>query len=142
MNTAGPPVRAYCNGWKPKRDQLRHEILTTDFLLGYPSADVVRGWDVDPHIRPDATMQLDGITYHIETDTGSESFRRIRKRQKVYAHVDDFVLYVTLSERRLQGLMQHSQQIQRIALFTTLERAISDPRGKIWQDCHGKAASI
>ena len=142
MNTAGPPVRAFCNGWKPKRDQLRHEILTTDFLLGYPTAEIVRGWDVDPHIRPDATMQLDGITYHIETDTGSESFRRIEKRQKVYSHVNDFVLYVALSERRLQGLIRHSQQIQRIALFTTLERAIADPRGEIWQDCDGRTASI
>lgn len=142
LTATGPAVRAFCNGWKPKRDQLRHEILTTDFLLSYPTAEFVRGWDVDPKIRPDATMTLDGITYHIETDTGSESFRRIEKRQQVYAGVDDFVLYVTLSDRRMDGLMRHSEKIDRIALFTTLQQAIADPRGDIWQDYSGNVVSI
>lgn len=142
MGAAGHPERVYCNRWKPKSDQLRHDILLTDFLLCYPEARVVRGWEVDPRLRPDATMSLDGQDFHIELDTGSESYRKVRERQTVYAGVKELVLYVTQSDRRLEGLLRQSEAIKEMALFTTLRQVLAEPHGDIWRDWFGNRTGI
>ena len=142
METTGRPEIAYCNSWKPKADQLRHEVWVTDFLLCYPDAEIVRGWRVDRHIRPDAEMQLRGQKFYVELDSGEQSHRQVRDRQLAYASVRDFLLYVTLSERRLTGLIKHAESVRHIALFTTLERVVADPHGPVWVDCQGKTVAI
>src|SRR5262245_49738780 len=69
MSDSGAPENVFCNGWKPKYDQLRHELLLTEFLLGYPDADTIRGWAVNRRLRPDAEMTLDDYFYYVELDT-------------------------------------------------------------------------
>jgi hypothetical protein len=143
MGETGRPERVYCNGWKPKCDQLRHELLLTDFLLLYPEADTLRGWAVNRRLRPDAEMTLAGYFYRIELDTGEQTFAQVRRRQARYAGIEDYLLYVTLTEKRLEGLRRHAHEaVKRIAMFTTLAGAQRDPHGEIWIDCLGEKAAI
>lgn len=143
IGDTGRPEKVFCNGWKPKQDHLRHEVLLTDFLLLYPEAEVVRGWSVDKRVRPDAEMTLFGRRFFVELDTGEQSYAQVQRRQRqAYADVQDFLLYVTMSERRLEGLLTHADQVKGIALFTTLDKAKSDPRGPIWVDGFGETAAL
>ena len=142
MEITGRPEIAYCNSWKPKADQLRHEVWVTDFLLCYPEAEIVRGWRVDRQIRADAEMELRGQKFYVELDSGEQSHRQVRQRQLAYAGVRDFLLYVTLSERRLAGLIKHAESVKHIALFTTLQRVMADPHGAVWVDCQGQTVAI
>ncbi len=142
MKKRGPPEIAYCNSWKPKSDQLRHEVLLTDLLLSYPSADVVRGWKVDQRLRPDAEMTLDGRKFYVELDTGHLNHRRVSDRLRNYQGVKDYLLFVTLSERRLPRLIADAQSVREIALFATLDAIMREPRGMIWIDAFGNRTSL
>ena len=139
---SGRPETAYCNAWQPRSNQLTHDVLLTDFLLCYPLAEIVRGWQVDSRIRPDAEMTVAGQKFFVELDTGEQTYRQIRHRQRAYAAVRDLLLYVTVSETRLAGLMRHSSAVESIALFTTLDRVMRDPRGEVWVDFAGKTVSL
>lgn len=143
VGDAGRPEKVYCNSYRPKFDQLLHELLLTDFLLAYPDADVLRGWAVDRHRRPDAEMTLDGDHFDVELDTGEQSYAQVRRRQQRYIGSENRVLYVTTSRIRLAGLIEHTHEaIRPITWFTTLDAAIQDPLGAIWSNCHGEAAAI
>jgi hypothetical protein len=143
LGDSGRPERIFCNGWRPKYDQLRHELLLTDFLLAYPEADTLRGWAVDRRLRPDAEMTLDGYFYYVELDTGEQTHSQVRRRQASYAGTEDYVLYVTSSAKRLEGLRKNVHEtVKRIALFTTLEEALANPRGEIWIDSQGERTAI
>jgi hypothetical protein len=140
---SGRPENVFCNGWKPKYDQLRHELLLTDFLLGYPEGDTLRGWAVSRRLRPDAEMTLGEYFYYVELDTCEQSYAQVRRRQARYAGVEDYLLYVTTSQKRLEGLRRHAHEaVKKIALFTTLDEAQRDPHGAIWIDCLGEKTSI
>jgi hypothetical protein len=143
VSDSGRPEHIFCNGWKPKYDQLRHELLLTDVLLSYPEADTLRGWAVNRRLRPDAEMTLDGYFYFVELDTGEQSYAQVRRRQARYSGIQDFVLYVTLSQKRLEGLVRHAHEaVKKIALFTTLDQVLATPHGEIWVDCFGQKTSI
>ena len=142
LQDVGRAEDVFCNGWKPRMNHLRHELLLSDFLLAYPSADVVRGWRVDKRIRPDAEMTLEGNRFNVELDTGTEDYRQVKHRQRAYRGVTDFLLYVTTSERRRDGLVRHSEAVRNIALFATLEDVLAEPHGEVWRDCFGNRASI
>src|SRR2546430_1440081 len=96
---SGRPENIFSNGFKPKYDQIRHELLLTDFLLGYPEADTLRGWAVNRRLRPDAEMTLGDYFYYVELDTGEQTHAQVRRRQARYAGVEDFLLYVTMSPK-------------------------------------------
>lgn len=139
----GRPENVYSNGWRPKYDQLNHELLLTDFLLCYAEADTLRGWAVNRRLRPDAELTLGEFFYYVELDTGCQSLAQVRRRQAVYAGTEDFVLYVTLSQRRLESLRRNAHEaVKKVALFTTVEDAQRDPRGPIWIDSVGERTSI
>ncbi len=116
--------------------------MATDFLLSYPQIQFTRGNSVDQRIRPDAELWINGQHFFVEVDTGQQSYSQVRRRQRFYASVSDLLLYVTASERRLQGLVRESGQVKEIALFTVLGRVIRDPHGEIWQDLQGKTVSL
>lgn len=143
MNDSGRAEDVFCN-WTPALNQLRHDLLTTDFALCYPQATFVRGWKhINRKYRADAEMTLDGTLYFFEMDTGSEGYDKVRQRQRAYASVGEaFVLYVTLSERRLKRLIRESEAIKEVGLFTTLERVMAEPGGVIWEDWFGNWAAI
>lgn len=145
LNACGRPLDCYSNSWTPPLRLLRHEALLTDFLLLYPQATTIRGKFVNRRIRPDAEIQFSNNQPRrfVEFDTGSISLQEIERGQRRrYRGVNDLVLYVTLTEERLEDLIRHSKYIRDIALFTTLERAKADPHGKIWRACDGSIAHI
>ena len=132
LSHTGRPTLLYCNGYKPKHELLRHELLLTDFCLyAYPNANVLaRGPHVDKKIRPDAEIELNGRRLFVELDTGTESYAQIEKKATVnYKDVSDIVLFVTLSKQRLQGLLEVAKAMSNITMFTTLQDAVSDPYG-------------
>lgn len=139
---SGRPEIAYCNSWRPRSNQLLHEVRLTDFLLCYAQAEIVRGWQVDSRIRPDAEMTLGGQKFFVELDTGEQSYRQVEQRQRAYESVKELLLYVTSTETRLAGLMQHSSAVRSIAFFTTLDRVLRDPQGEVWTDCFGNVVSL
>ncbi len=143
VGNSGRPEKIYCNSFRPKRDALLHELLLTDFLLSYPQADTLRGWAVNRRLRPDAEMTLDGYFYNVELDTGEQSYAQVNRRQKRYAGSRDLLLYVTQSERRLEGLRRNADPaVRSIALFTTLAQVLLDPQGEIYIDYFNERTSI
>jgi hypothetical protein len=80
---------------------------------------------------------------YVELDTGTETYTQVEQRQrKGYRGVQDLLLYVTLSDQRLEGLVAHANFVKRIALFTTLAKVKQDPYGDIWVDCFGDCAAL
>jgi len=141
---SGRPENVYCNGWKPKADQLEHELLLTDFCICFPDAAFKRGWIVDRTLKPDAEMILDGTRFNVELDTGEQSHTQVRKRQKRYADSTDFLLYVTQSDRRLEFLQKKADDcVRSIALFTTLANVQRNPKSEtLLVDCFGERCPI
>jgi len=138
----GRPEHVYCNGWRPQADLLRHEVLLTDFLLLYPKAAITRGYKVDKSVRADAEMVLGGRKFFVEFDTGEMTYARVQRRWTRYRSTSDFLLVVTRSERRLEGLLNHSERVSQIALFTTLDKVKQSPYGEIWIDCFGNNGAL
>lgn len=140
---SGRPENVYCNSWRPKPDQIEHELKLSDALLCYPEADILRGWAVDKHLQPDGEMTLDGIFFNVELDTGKQTHSQVGHRQRRYAGSTDYLLYITLSDRRRDGLLKHADDaVKSIALFTTLAEVVRAPRGEIWIDCYGERTAI
>ncbi len=138
MKDEGRPRDVYCNGWRPSLHHLRHEVLQTRFLLPYlDHADIVRGYDCNKDLDPDAEMTLEDRLFYVELDTGSVNHTRQKKRWKKYRRVQDFLLVVTSTQKRKQNLIRYASDVNHIALFTTLSQAIESPYGAIWSDCHG-----
>lgn len=130
LNDLGRPQSVYSRR-SVKTDWVRHEVLLTEFLLRTRPESIVRGNDVDPEVRPDAEIVRNGLTVNVELDTGECGYEQVMRRFRVYRDVDDLVLWVTLSEARMAGLMHRADMISSTALFTTLD---SD----VWCDLNGK----
>jgi hypothetical protein len=141
---SGRPEHVYSNSWKPKADQIEHELSLTDFCMCFPDAEFKRGWIVDRSLKPDAEMVLDGIRFNIELDTGEQSHKQVSKRQKRYAGSTDYLLYVCQSERRLENLRKNAEDcVRSIVLFTTLAEVQTDPRSdRLLVDCFDERAPI
>ncbi len=150
MQDAGRPCHVYCNGWRPRLQDLRHETLLTDLLLLYPEADIIRGYrKVDRTLNPDAEMtfrrgesQRHCFVEFFTED--SENYGQIKKQFRAYRNVaadGNFLLVVTLTETRLQGLIRNAAQVAHLALFATLTDAMRDPHG-CWVDISGRTAVI
>ncbi len=133
----GRPLNVYSNGYYPKADNLRHEVLLTNFLFPFfEFSKIKRGKKCDQFIQPDAEMEMDGRKYFVEMDTGSVHHPKQKRRWKRYDKVvHDFLLVVTLSEVRMHNLIKHASAVSSVALFTTLEQAIKNPFGEIWHAC-------
>lgn len=141
---SGRPENVYCNGWKPKADQLDHELLLTDFCSCFPDADFKRGWIVDRSLKPDAEMVLGRIRFNVELDTGEQSLTQVRNRQKRYAGSTDFLLYICQTERRLESLRKNAEAcVQSLVLFTTLSAVQENPCSEMLLiDCFGERSPL
>jgi len=97
---------------------------------------------VNRKIRADAEMKLGGELFYVELDTASETLAQYRRRQRAYKNVRSYLLFVTLSEDRMQNLIEDSDAIKTIALFTTLDATLADPHGEVWIDYEGNRVAI
>lgn len=130
LKETGRPRDVYC-GWHPKADTLLHELLLTRFLLKFPSQSIRRK-NLEPFNHPDAEILIGETRYYVELDTGTMSHKQIEQRFDEYRGALGTILWVTLSEERLQGLRAKAGPIKDIILFTTLDRFLSDPFGSVW----------
>jgi hypothetical protein len=139
----GRPEHVYARGrWKS--DNLLHEVQLTRVCLKLDADELRRGvGQVDPTLRPDAELRINGDRYLLEMDLGTMSYPDIvRKRFIRYRECSDLVLWVSPTEHRMEGLRRHADMLRAIALFTTLERAVGDPHGAIWTDVDGRRAAL
>lgn len=142
----GRSIDVYCNGWQPKRDNLRHEVKGTDFCLLYPQATFRRGYHVGD-LRPDIEMELDGHLYLIEIDCGTMTKAKVLKRWQRYKKRDDITVFIIAvgnplrgieSDERLKELIRWSGSMYGIACFVRFEDIIADPYGPVLWDAEEK----
>lgn len=140
----GRPMDVLFTGWKVASNYLNHETTaTTPLLLWESQCDITRGPYVCKNIRPDAELRFhDGRFAFFEMDMGTENLGQYIRRSKVYAKSSEPVLWVTVSEKRLEWLRRHGSAMSRTALFTTVDRVKENPFGKIWIDVEGNPAGI
>lgn len=114
--------------------------MATDILLSYPEAGSVCGPNVNREFRADGELVLpDGREFFLELDTGETSYRQHRRRQAVYKNLNSTqgVLFVTLGERRLKGIIEHIGPLADVALFALYRDVLANPFGEIWRDAAG-----
>lgn len=142
LNDRGRPHYVYAR-WNPKQDNLRHEVLLTEFLIPFFGAKIVRGYETDRTLRPDAEVTINGNKYLIEQDCGTMSYHDIlHKRFKKYEGYEGIVLWVTLTDARMDGLRRRAERVKDSALFTTLTASLTEPFGGVWIDYSGQVYSI
>lgn len=138
----GRPEYVYCR-WRPKPDQLLHEVQLTELSLRIDAGAILRGPHVtDKAILPDAEVWINGQVYYLELDRGSMGYAQIAGRFRKYEGCPHFSLWVCPSEERLEGLRRRAEQLRHTALFTTFSEAITSPHGDIWQDFQGEKAAL
>jgi hypothetical protein len=126
----------YCGDWKPKEDNLRHEVGLSRFCFRYLHAEFARGPALDERLS-DAHMAIKGHFYRIEFDCGTMNKTRWLRRAAKYRGCEDTVLVVVASrykrsQERVRELMEWVGAELPEALFTTLDEAIADPFGRVF----------
>jgi hypothetical protein len=139
---AGRPESVYCC-WRPKPDQLLHDVTLTQLCLRLDAGRILRGPHViDQRARPDAEVWINGRLYYLELDRGTMSHEQIVRRFRKYENCRHLVLWVCPTEARREGLRLRAERIRSVALFTTLAEALDSPHAEIWVDYQGHKASL
>lgn len=139
----GRPEHVFCR-WRPKVDQLLHEVELTDLCLRLDAGRILRGPQVtDSHIRPDAEVWINGRLYYVELDratTGSGKIERDRFRK--YDGCPHLSLWVCPTEVRRETLRAKAAGVRAGALFATFAEAMATPHGPVWLDFGGGRAAL
>ena len=139
---AGRPEHVYCR-FRPKTDQLLHEIELTELCLRLDAGAIMRGPHVADRERcPDAEVWINGRLYSLELDRGTMGYAQLARRFRLYEGSSHFVLWVCSSRERLEEMRRRAERIRSIALFTTLAEVLASPHGEIWRDYHGGRAAL
>lgn len=147
-DAGGRPVDCFCNGWVPKFDNLRHELIATRACVAHPGATFRRGYDVHGTYRPDFEMRYrdtlgEDQLFYGEIDCGTMKQEKVRARWRKYRGCTDTLLAIAASnpargiasEARMGQLMRWSADIASTALFTTMERLQdAGPFGRVWSE--------
>ncbi len=139
---AGRPEHVWCR-WRPKVDQLLHEVELTELLLRLDVGALLRGPHLaDTQVRPDAELRLNGRRYYLELDRGTISYRQVARRFQKYESCPQLSLWICATEERMEGMRQRAGHLRHTALFTTYAEALASPHGEIWRDFRGGKASL
>ncbi len=134
---AGRPEHVYCR-WRPKPDQLLHEVELTELCFRIDAGSIRRGPHVLDHaILPDAELRIGGRTYYLELDRGTMGYAQIARRFRKYEGCPGFVLWVCPTEDRVEALRGRAVRLRHAALFATYAEAMGDPHAEIWRDYGG-----
>ncbi len=138
----GRPEHVFCR-FRPKGNDLRHEVELTELCLRLDAARILRGpHATDRQIRPDAEVWINGQLYYLELDRGTMSYAQIVGRFRLYAGFPHFVLWVCAGAERRDGLRARAERIRTCALFTTFAEAVSSPHAAVWLDYQGGTAVL
>lgn len=139
---AGRPQHVYCR-WRPKADQLAHEVLLTRVCLRLRAARILRGPRVTHRdLRPDAEVWIRNRLYFLELDRGTMSYAQIERRYQKYATAPEFVLWVCATAERRDGMRERAGLIRQTALFAQIDEAATDPHGEVWTDFSGQSTRL
>ena len=130
VETGGRPAYVYCRR-RIKLDNLEHEVKVTEFLLNF-DMPIDRLNDVDPTLRPDATMHAKGGDYHVELDEGTHSAFNAAKRLEVYQKVNATVLFITTTTARAKNILKRCEFLGDKLWVGLYEKVVADPTGKVW----------
>jgi hypothetical protein len=138
----GRPEHVYCR-WRPKGDDLLHEVELTALCLRLDAARVLRGpHATDDRLRPDAEAWINGQLYYLELDRGTMGYAQIQRRFRLYEGFPHFVLWVCPTPERRDGLRGRAEALRSVALFTTFAEAVADPHAAIWLDYQGARVAL
>jgi hypothetical protein len=138
----GRPEHVFC-GWRPKLDDLLHEVELTELCFRLDAGRIVRGPNAtDERLRPDAEIWINGQRYYLELDRGTMSLAQILGRFAIYEGCPHFVLWVCSSEERMERMRQHAERLRTTALFTIFREALASPHAAIWRDFRGETAAL
>jgi hypothetical protein len=138
----GRPEHVYCR-WRPKPDQLLHEVRLTEVCLRLDAGQILRGpHATDRHLRPDAEVWINGQPYYLELDRGTMGYAQIERRFWLYRECPHAVLWVCSTEERREGMRRRAEGLRRTALFTTLAEALDSPHAPIWRDFAGDLVAL
>jgi hypothetical protein len=141
--TGGRPEHVYCR-WRPKPDQLQHEVGLTELCLRLHAGRILRGPHVtDRRVLPDAEVWIGGVVYYLEFDRGTMSYQQIvRVRFRKYRDCPHLCLWVCSSDARREGLRARAEPLRSTALFAAAADALATPHGSVWIDFGGRRASL
>ncbi len=85
LRTGGRPEHVYCR-WRPKPDQLLHEVELTELCLKLHAGRILRGPHVaDRRVLPDAQVWINDVPYYLELDRGTMGYEQVvRDRFRKY----------------------------------------------------------
>lgn len=136
----------YFYSCRPIKDRF-HEFALTESIWPYlPFAKVLRT-AVDPMVRPDATLVMDGVTFNIELDRGTmQHLDRVRQRLLVHRGKCDWLLFVTTkTEQRVRNILDIGGEVRDILAVTTLDTLLRNKNNaweRIWQTADGRLLKI
>lgn len=138
----GRPEHVYCR-WRPKPDQLLHEVELTELCLRLNAGKILRGRQAtDGRVRPDAEVWVNGQRYYLELDRGTMGYAQVARRFRKYEGCPHLSLWVCPTQERMEGMRQRAERLRHAALFTTFAEALASPHAEIWRDFHGGKAAL
>ena len=114
-----------------------HELLLTWWCLQVKANEIRRLYAVDKKFNADAEVVIDGKTFHVELDRGTEGYAQVKKQMKVYEHAD--VLWIAPTEARMKGLMKLTDCPT--FWFATYDQAMK-PHTEVWRNPQGETATL
>jgi len=133
----GRPSIAY--GRRCRQVDIEHELRVTDFALRFPACLMDRGVKVGK-TEPDGVMEIGGRRCFVEVDNSAKMARaQMQQKWKRYGKVDGYILVIARSEGRMLRLIEWSEAIKNVALFTTFTRL---EKGLPWRDWKGATVKI
>ena len=142
FQSIGRPMKVYgAKLWKGLK--LKHEVMTSKALLPYflKGMRFLRGYDVDPVLRPDAETP-GAVPLYWQMDMGTESIPKVSKVLRPYANSPGLVLFITTCEERVDAVLRASQNLADQLLCTTIEWVRAQPFGEIWRNFEGATTSL
>lgn len=139
---AGRPEHVWCR-WRPKGNQLLHEVQLTELCLRLHAGKILRTPHVlDRAVRPDAEVWINGRLYCLELDRATMTYAQIARRFRLYESCPHLSLWVCATEQRAEGMRRRAERLRSTALFTTFAQALASPHGTIWRDFSGASAAL
>ena len=142
FRSTGRPMKVYgAKLWKGLK--LKHEVMTSKALLPYflRGMRFLRGYDVDPVLRPDAETP-GAVPLYWQMDMGTESIPKVAKVLRPYADSPGLVLFITTCEERVDAVLRASRNLADQLLCTTVDWVRAQPFGAIWRNVDGGTTSL
>ena len=115
-----------------------HELQLTEVCLNMQAEEIRRLHAVDRRFNADAEVVIDGQTYYVELDRGTEGYAQVRKQMQNYQNANADVLWIVPTKTRMAGMMKRAAGS---FWFTTYDQALT-PHEEVWVNVHGEVTAL